>query len=650
MSILSSGMKVKPISIVNKQTRTSVLSAVKSFLRKHIFIVGFIFVLICIAPIYGIVPGHQLPGLGIWMDIWGEVSCIAKYSVTEFDNCKDVLMPLGKVSIQSMVSTWTQGLLVKFVGVEAEVASSLTAVLYIFLAYLGFYAISSKLGLSKLLAILITLLFLSSGFVRSHLGNPSLLFGFMLLPLSIYSDIKLVDLLRGDSSVRQSRRRLHRLVAFTIVFLMILLVRALIAGTEWYVTIIALTGSLVFFSVMAFHRVLYHESLSKKISALSLGAITLLSTWGLGILPFYLMIKRFSALENTRMSADFLRGQGVDMFTLIYPGNDSWLLSYLFDLKGLMPALFFGDGTNAKGNYIGLSILLLLLIGLVYMFKRRSEYRSVVMSGLFIALVVTFILSLGPSLKAHSLCEYCIQSDSSLIIYNMPAEEAVMELPTEELYSLFPLSSMRSVYRWLAYPKAVMLIFALYSFSMLMVSRRRWLMFVLLFAVVIELFPPITSEIRRKSLNYEMNQSFNKELEELDFYIDDDERVFFLSDENDYLASYIISKVSAKTYNGAGDKNLVLAREQWPEEVLRLRNYKNHSNEQNREAIIGLLDSGSVDIVIVPYFSLRWSSYWWPPSPESTLSQENDFKAYKDIPSTEIENTEYFLIIRYKKS
>jgi hypothetical protein len=87
---------------------------------------------------------------------------------------------------------------------------------------------------------------------------------------------------------------------------------------------------------------------------------------------------------------------------------------------------------------------------------------------------------------------------------------------------------------------------------------------------------------------------------------------FFLSpdgDYNDYLVNYLAPTVGVKTYNAGVDKNEAVARNAWPPAVVALGEHRVGSGQ-----IVRALESGTVNVVIAPYFHLRWDAYAWPPS------------------------------------
>jgi hypothetical protein len=94
-------------------------------------------------------------------------------------------------------------------------------------------------------------------------------------------------------------------------------------------------------------------------------------------------------------------------------------------------------------------------------------------------------------------------------------------------------------------------------------------------------------------------------------YINKGDKIFFLSGDrvNDFLSNYISAKLNAKSYNCGGDKNIKISMKSWPNIIEQMKAcYEVNQNAYNA------FQNKVLDKLIIPYFDLRWHSYYWPPS------------------------------------
>jgi len=155
-------------------------------------------------------------------------------------------------------------------------------------------------------------------------------------------------------------------------------------------------------------------------------------------------------------------------------------------------------------------------------------------------------------------------------------------------------------------------------------------------------FPALTARYRLQAHEVStLTSALSKELRSL---TRPGERVFFLSydgSHNDYLANYLAPLAKIRTYNAGGDKNDEFAMRSWPPAVLALAGAQVTPSEAR-----AALASGQVDVIIAPYFSLRWSGYAWPPQPDVRAQALAAFGPILRDPHLRIERRQWLVSIR----
>lgn len=307
------------------------------------------------------------------------------------------------------------------------------------------------------------------------------------------------------------------------------------------------------------------------------------------------------------MPADFYRGQGVDLITLVWPSSEYYFANKLGLASQFSNLDFFGDGSNIASNYLG---LLLILGPIVFIKKFKLVTYDWKLYGLLMGLVITFILSLGPSLKIN---DHTRVKESDIITFSnylMPKGVATLDLGIDRLFTQTPgIKNVRAVYRWNHVVRLILLILAALLLTSVYAKNRKLAYFIMLL-ILIDNFPSAVANLDGYRARYSQFEQFNLDvIEPLKKDLVSNEKVFYVSDENDYLADYLSIKTNTNSYNLGGDKQIILAAEAWPKQIVNFRQGKDV--QQNLEE---LLQQKIVDVLVIPFFNLRWDSYVWPPS------------------------------------
>ncbi len=220
-----------------------------------------------------------------------------------------------------------------------------------------------------------------------------------------------------------------------------------------------------------------------------------------------------------------------------------------------------------------------------------------------------------------------------------------MQLPTAPLFEVVPgVNQMRATYRWSTVTRMVLVFFVTLSLSEL--ARRRGrpgvVAAVLLAGVaVVEVSPYVPDLLRYYSNNRRSVEAFDRTVvEPLDRAVPDESRVLYLSAVNDWLANYMSPMARLRSYNVGGDKNNVMSRPKWPENVKQLARTKDVPDAAQRA-----FDSREVDAIVVMGFSLRYDASGWPPRTDTRRAVEERYADLLADPRFNVERYEWFWVV-----
>jgi hypothetical protein len=318
-----------------------------------------------------------------------------------------------------------------------------------------------------------------------------------------------------------------------------------------------------------------------------------------------------SDAEFPVQSLDYFRAMSIDLTTLAIPCSG---LSWLWDTFGLSRPcdvdIFYGDRSSFSVNFLGYSSLFLALVGFFCRPRRRKMW-------VFLTLIATvsLLLAMGPSLKVNSFRADAEGEDHTRASYDMPAESAVLDLPTHQLFTLVPgLQNMRAVYRWLVVLKAVLLVFTLFGIRSLW-TRFGWkIAFAASLILIIETVPDFG---RRLALGRAGHSSIRylrtKVIPSFSELVGDAEVGLFWRPGNDFFAHWAAPQMGLKVYNVGGDKNNAMAQMEWPAELALAIS----TGQKSGRSLNSLAQKGKLEVIIAPYFDMLWDVHRnWPISAE----------------------------------
>ncbi|SDI06404.1 hypothetical protein [Desulfosporosinus hippei] len=571
-----------------------------------LFIIALTAVFILCGLLLGLIPTIGLPSLGINIMTLGKVQDIADNSGILDFSLDSILYPYGGLVNEGFGIIFIAKLLM-FLGISGLNALSITYFILFLISFSSLAILLKKITHNRIIVVLLTAVHFMSPFLMAQSGIPPIFFGVMMLPLSALCDFFLFKAVYEIEQMSHNLVRSDKPALIAWILLFSILVRLVISSIGWYSAVISAVGSCLFFIIYSFFR------LNKaNIKQLVLRYIVyIIIPWVIGMALILFLTPREAA--SFRSSMEFFNGNSVDMITLLFPGLSQALANILPSTS-----YFMGSGNSLTGdvtmwsNYLGYTMM---IISLTLIFKKK--YRNRITASLAITLLVTLILSLGPGLKVLGTV---LQESSPN--YSLSLDE-VLVFPWSFIYKIFPLSSMRAVYRWLFVPKFVLLILSSVYLSKLYMSGKwqRAVSIILCVLCVVEFLPSrvITGDIFYQSRYYKMALEIKADtIDELQGIVTKENAISALCsydfDSNGFLVAHIVEGLGIKTYAGAGDKALTLAKGYIPSDVLYLQ--QTAQPEDLAKYITIVKAKGLCDYVLLPKFALREDSYWWPSTNE----------------------------------
>lgn len=533
--------------------------------------------------------------------------------------------PLGAPIVFGLPFNYVQAIFIKLTGIDFINAYSLAAILFLAISFSGIYWLAKRLNASALVAILSSVLYLSTPFVYRHEGYGPLGFAFALFPTYFVLTWVLLEKVSTNLNV-SSMIKVAIGISFIATFAMFM---------DGYSFIMyALTACAI-----AFYYA--YELRSKGIKCVVLPPILLFLGLGIAVISYRSYVQQTDLY--VLYSEDFFRGMSTDLITLLIPTKGA---QGLYDWLGLSVPRgineFYGDGSAFGWNFIGI----LFIVALAGWFT--IQLPQLLKWGLTTVAIAALLLALGPSIKFKS---YRTDVDNNAVLtknYNMPKEAAIVSAPYHGLFTWVPgIKYMRATYRWLLVFKFIVLFFAIGSLAYLY-KRKPLLCIVLMACLLIEGAPILSIEKRtvESKHNYNMLQRLKSDVVlPLREYLHAEEVTYFWPDSNDFLVNFIAPILNIHAYNVGGDKNVLLAKQAWPK---LLKNRSIYSVNNFPEITQLLFASDQVDAVIVPFFNMLIAAHIWPPKPDEINEKRQRFDAIKEKfgDSIRIAETDYFAILR----
>jgi hypothetical protein len=569
---------------------------------------------------HGFVPGRVPDAPSAYL-AEGSIRCLNDLGVGALTSwCHDFGEPLGHPVLTGGPSVVLGALLMYLPGVGSHTAYLVTGAIVDVLALAGGYGLMRRLGAGALVALGTATTYLISPTMLGLAGFGGTFYGFLLLPAYAYVDLVVIDAVtyRGG-----------RVLALAFAGYATVKTGALFMDGYSFVA-----GNLVgaaLWLVWLLQRGTPTRRRALGVAMFAGAGLVALATYTLYVPGSY-----------DRNPIEVFRAFGLDLVTVVVPSVWVWPAAAL-KLGGFRDNLW-GDSTSNAFNYAGL-----FSVGLAIVYLARAPRRRQAVA-LAAAGTVAFLLALGPSLRFHEV-RHSQFPNTSYEAYLMPESETVTDLPWGRIHTSLPgLDYMRATFRWFGVTRLALIVLAGLAIARLAGAPggRRWAAALLALVAVAEIFPnlPLYAGVQERN---------HRSLSQLSVAVEPDlraatrpgERVFMLNYDGrhvDYLADYLAAGADLRAYNTGGDKNFLLSQKRWPPEVMALA-----KPIPTAEEVEAALRSGEVDVVLVPYFHLRFSAYVWPPAPEVRQQARASYAALLSDPRFAVLRRPWFATLRLKR-
>lgn len=505
-----------------------------------------------------------------------------------------------------------------WIGFSPADAYTSMAVLFLALAFWGAYRLSLFLGSSKKLASVLALLWLSQPIVWSHSGYSMLSLGIALLPFYLYAALLLCTPCFGffDKSKH------------AILFIFVCIVSVFMDGYSYMM--FAVGASFIWVVALYVMR-------ENRFYILSCSAIFMFIGFGFS----YVLYSQYIGQASFPSSPiDFFRGWGLDLSFIVTPTQGvHWLWEFLNISIQRSSDDFFGDSSV----WITTFSLPIITVG-VFAWWVGKKWTH--MASLFLLIsIFAFYMSLGPSLKVCSTKNESSRGEPT-DRRMMPEDMALMPTGNSFIYENIPgFKSMRATYRWHA-----LFIFGMWGLVIILAVRseskgNRLAAFGIPFVLFLTVIPDPISNFSKKIDNRESAFQLDEELLlPLGENISTKDKVAFLPYRNDILVNYLSSRLDFTTYNVGGDKNLAMAKSNWPFAL----SSSGHGlvDHDIEERVYHLLSQNQADAIVLLYVDSIKAIHSWP----SPIVYKKDFapivSKLKASEWVDVGQHEYFAVIK----
>lgn len=537
--------------------------------------------------VYGAIPFFSIPHLGsvVWQSGFAKSFVNAGWPAIRAVN---IGIPGNAPAVFGLSVTFLQSTLMTFFNMHASDAYAMSAVLLLGLAVWGSIKLSQLLGVGFAESSFLSLAYLTLPFVWWHAGYGSLSLDFAFLPFYLYMGFKIVYGSSGEAGI--SRLWIFTAVSFAGISLFLVF-------NDGYTFVMFFVACGIIW-VTAFFR--------KDISRRFLFMRTLPVILASALLSYLLYTLYIGVSEFPSSPMSFFRAWGLDIIMLLIPSQGgSWLWDTLNVSVARSGKMFFGDASVWMTTF---ALPLIITGGVGYWLSKTHRFAL----PLLLITLTGFYLSLGPSLKVNSVIpvdikkEYLVQG-----IALMPEDAAVAPTGSAYLYEYLPgFKNMRAAYRW-----AGLMFTGLFGLTVLFYLKasshgRKLLALSIVALLIVSNLPNIPQRLTQ-SQNYRIAmRKMDTDFAALSNYIGPNSAVFFAPPGNDIIVNYLASNGSFRAYNIGGDKNVGLARQNWPELI--------HAFQMNQPGrcfnykISEALLQRTTDFIVIPYFDTLWGANSWP--------------------------------------
>lgn len=572
------------------------------WLASHWYLLVFAVVLMFLLVLHGTLPAVNAPSVIVQSSLMGRAECLMESPTILRLTCVRTGYPIGFRNLEGFPIVLAVALLNRYAAIPYVDCIQLLYSLFLLLGAISLMWWIWKVTGSVFAVVLSTLLFYGTVFLLAYPFLPDLYPGLLLFPFFVVSGLTILEQLQPALE----SRNVVRLALLVLAGLIILELAVFTSGYVYVITI----ATLAIWCLVCF---IDSVRTAKRIGVRPLIVLVLFLL--ILFIPGGVYHSLVFQVGGARTALSLLRGQAVDLITMFVPTQASLLFAQLLHLG---PAAwdgfaFYGNGQNSTPNFVGISAPLVGLTAVVLASLKKISHRRVIAS-LGLIWVVGFVMSLGPSLKVNDPRPISTIKPGQTI-WEMPAEDATLALPTQAVFRLPVINGMRYTYRWQLMSRLALAALVGIFLAELAV-RRKVLAALLCLIVLIENVPAqVVTAQNTPTWNRKWGEEFfSQVITPLRPYIED-KRVLLLPAANDYLVNMIAPFTHSYTYNLAFDKEIKRIRPLQPPLIRQaIRLYGR--GELEASDVCRLFKKDLVDRVVLVYF--RMDSGW----PQSSQNLE----------------------------
>ncbi len=606
--------------------------AKRSMALAGVTMVGLAFVGLVVA--YGLLPGFVPNPIDIFGGS-GLAVCASQHFPTQMWSCPNLGYPSAYESATARPVIWLSSIF-QWMGLDVVNATRLVWLVALIAAFWGTRRFFARVTPVGWLAWIGVLAYLAAPIVFAQGGYGALQIGFMLVPVYVLMDIRLVEGL--------NRHLPRRRLAWRVLSLV--LVRTLGLLIDPYSFVVATVCIAAVWLIWATRNAGRH-----RWAMLAFAGITVLMSF---IVAYLIYSSSVDTSTFRSEPLDFFRGGGVDLYAIIVPSASVWWASLTGLHNSVQPLQAYSDGHNLLDVYLGIPLLVTAALGAV-VGSRRGRYPGARLAAVVAGLVM-FALALGPSIR---LADFKVVAPGARITYTMPAAAASFASPWSWVYQHIPgISLMRAVWRWELGVRLAALTLAVMGLSWWLGRspswRTRWIPIAVAGLILVESVTNIPIYLRQDHRALGAERAVEAEVTQpLVKLVKPDERAILYGPggvspgSNDLMANFICPVSKIKCYNAGGDKALGNALGTMPSLARQvIANHAKLGDPGVEKAVAKMFASGELDVLVLTNFDLNAQAASWPPS-ETVRSKGFDAgqKLFRG-PGFSRTDTPFFTVIR----
>ncbi|MGN1276896.1 MAG: hypothetical protein ACI4UK_07905 [Floccifex sp.] len=577
----------------------------KSKMYNILFIIVSALVCFVLASYLGVLPFATLPTMDFNVTLVGQIDIFRGNMLWDY-SLTDTMYPFG-AELNEGFSIYFLAKVFNFMGFSALNSATMTYFLLFGIGFFSMVYVMYNISKNSIVSIVLTIAYYINPIVNMNSGIPQMYFGIMLMPLQIMVDMLLLQYLKRD--IKIVSKKSFAIITWSFI------ARLLMVSAGWYTAVISAVLSCFFY-------LLYFLFLKKEVQRRIVEySIYIIAPWFLSML--LIMLQMPKGTSDFSYKTEFLYAASVDLIALFLPTESFMISGVIPFLKNYIAKndyLFVG-GQGIEYCYLGFGFVIATIV--IILCNNKKEERE--KKYLIMTAIVLLILALGPGLR---IGEFVPEQDVTGYASYFLEKDKVISLPWRFVYNIFPLKSMRTVYRWFLGTRIagflmIALVFRDITLKETIKSYRKifktCMAYLLVFLCLYENVPTyaidaLTSTAKYDAYNVVENIYPHDICEELKNVIKKENALVAVCtydySNNGTLIPFLVSGMNIRTYAGCGDKAIALAQPYCPQSVSQLQTRV--SPEEMIEAINKVNNQGLCDYIIMPYFSMRDAGYKWP--------------------------------------